>query len=210
VSTSARSTVPVFGDVELTGWLAHSTEDQDRGHGGPGDLLAAARQQAPAHLVQAEGAPERPAEPDVAEGPAALQPHAIEPHPHGLRGGLGEGVKSSVCSPSPVIARASALARARPSASSSPRWETVCWTTVRPMRTERTSRRYVWPLPSFPRVVWRKYISLAYAAHARTKSITWSALHARFRYIHTPPRTLARHATPELAGVARSTAEELG
>jgi site-specific DNA recombinase len=46
----------------------------------------------------------------------------------------------SYCSRS-VAANASRRARARPCASSSPRWATVSWTTLRPRRTERTRRQ---------------------------------------------------------------------
>ena len=71
----------------------------------------------------------------------------------GIASSAASTVKRSGCSRSPVIARARACARARPAASSSPRCATVCWTTLRPTRTERTSRQYRWTLPSFRRVV---------------------------------------------------------
>jgi hypothetical protein len=58
----------------------------------------------------------------------------------------------------PEILRASTAARARPSASSSPSCATVSCTTLRPRRTERTSRQYTCVLPSFFRVVCRRYM----------------------------------------------------
>src|SRR3989442_3325843 len=87
------------------------------------------------------------------------------------------GSKRSDCSRSPVIARASALARARPSGSSSPRWATVCWMTLRPTRTERTRRQYRWTLPSFRSVVWRRYITQLIGHVAPRSQRPWLALH---------------------------------
>src|SRR2546425_5416381 len=87
------------------------------------------------------------------------------------------GSKRSDCSRSPVIARASALARARPSGSSSPRWATVCWMTLRPTRTERTRRQYRWTLPSFRSVVWRRYITQLIGHVATRSQRPWLALH---------------------------------
>src|SRR6266496_90616 len=68
--------------------------------------------------------------------------------------------KSCPCQDSdlrPAILRASASARARPSASSSPSCATVCCTTLRPHLTERTNCQYTWLLPSLRRRVCRKY-----------------------------------------------------
>src|SRR5512145_1127986 len=68
--------------------------------------------------------------------------------------------KSSACQhsdPRPVMLRANASARSRPSASSSPNCATVCCTTLRPRLTERTSRQYTWLLPSLNRLVCRRY-----------------------------------------------------
>src|SRR6266545_4635697 len=117
------------------------------------------------------------------------------------------GRNRSGWSSSPVIARASARARARPAASSSPRWATVCWTTLRPTRTERTSRQYRWTLPSFRRVVCRRYIAQLIAQPRRRSQCTWSALHAVFDEARS---TAARHTTgaaPAAALVTYSTAE---
>src|SRR5256712_12242402 len=77
----------------------------------------------------------------------------------------------------PVIARAGALARARPSGSSSPRWAPVCWMTLRPTRTERTRRQYRWTLPSFRSVVWRRYITQLIGHVAPRSQRPWLALH---------------------------------
>src|SRR3989442_6119938 len=87
------------------------------------------------------------------------------------------GSKRSDCSRSPAAARASALARARPSGSSSPRWATVCWMTLRPTRTERTRRQYRWTLPSFRSVVWRRYITQLIGHVAPRSQRPWLALH---------------------------------
>src|SRR5260370_30342814 len=93
---------------------------------------------------------------------------------------ISVGVKRSAWTASPVNARARALARARPSGSSSPRWATVCWTTLRPTRTERTRRQYRWTLPSFRRVVGRRYIVQLIRHPPRRSQRTWSALHRGF------------------------------
>ena len=58
----------------------------------------------------------------------------------------------------PEIVRASTVARARPSVSSSPRCATVSCRTLRPSRTERTSCQYTCALPSLCRVVCRRYM----------------------------------------------------
>ena len=78
--------IPVFGEMQLTGGLAQAGEDENRRHGRPRDLLAAARLQALTDLVQAEGAPQGPAKPDVAKPPTPLQPDPIEPNSYGLGG----------------------------------------------------------------------------------------------------------------------------
>src|SRR2546425_752612 len=95
----------------------------------------------------------------------------------GMASSATPGSKRSDCSRSPVIARASALARARPSGSSSPRWATVCWMTLRPTRTERTRRQYRWTLPSFRSVVWRRYITQLIGHVAPRSQRPWLALH---------------------------------
>ena len=107
------------------------------------------------------------------------------------------------------MVRAKALARARPAASNSPRCATVCWTTLRPIRTERTNRQYVWALPSFTRVVWRKYISLAYARLDAGSQSPWSALHAQFGGRPSTSRGVI-HQSPPNRGRVRSELRRLG
>src|SRR5438445_10110234 len=48
------------------------------------------------------------------------------------------------------------------------------------MRTDRTSRQYLWTLPSFRRVVWRRYIAQLIRQPGDRSQRTWSALHRRF------------------------------
>lgn len=67
----------------------------------------------------------------------------------------------------PVKVAARARARARPCASSSPRWVTVCWRTLLPTRTERTSCQHVWVFPSLWRLVWRRYMMSPVYARGR-------------------------------------------
>jgi len=86
---------------------------------------------------------------------------------------------SSYCSARPLIWRASACARARPCASSSPSYATVSCRTLPPRRTERTRRQYVCVLPSLRTVECRRYTrcrSPTSGSHARTgtnKGVGW-------------------------------------
>ncbi len=70
--------IPALGDVPLARRLAEPGQHQHRRHGRPRHRLPARRQQALEQLIQTQRAPERPAEPHVAEGPAALQPEPVE------------------------------------------------------------------------------------------------------------------------------------
>src|SRR5260370_40941485 len=82
--------------------------------------------------------------------------------------------------PSEVTLRGSALDRAGPWVGSSPRRATVCWTTLRPTRTGRTRRQYRWTLPSFRRVVGRRYIVQLIRHPPRRSQRTWLAVHRGF------------------------------
>ena len=74
--------VPVLGDVQLARRLAPSRYHQPRRHHRPRHRLAPRRQQPRAQRVQPQRTPQRPAQPHVPEGSAALQPHPLQPHRH--------------------------------------------------------------------------------------------------------------------------------
>src|SRR5262249_34910634 len=75
---------PVLGDVQFAGRLAEAGQDQDGGHLGPGHVLAPRPQPAVEQGVQVQGLPQPPAQPDVAEAAAALQPEAAQLDGDGL------------------------------------------------------------------------------------------------------------------------------
>ena len=71
--------VPIFRDVQLARGLAQPGEDKDGRHGRPGHVGAARGQQPLQQRVQLQGAPQRPAEPDIAKAAPAFQAEAIQP-----------------------------------------------------------------------------------------------------------------------------------
>ena len=92
--------IPNLGEVELAGWLAEARQDQHRGHRRPGDGLPARGQEALQQAIELQRPPHGPAEPDIAEGAAAFQAHAVQADGHGLVEG-GKGVKEISLRPAP-------------------------------------------------------------------------------------------------------------
>ncbi len=70
--------VPVLRDVQLARRLAQPRQHQHRGHGRPRHRFPAFGQQPLQQLVQPQGAPERPPQPDIPKGAPPLQANAFE------------------------------------------------------------------------------------------------------------------------------------
>ncbi len=70
--------VPVLGDVQFARRLAQAGQHQHRRHGRPRHGLPPVGQQPLQHLVQPQRPPERPPQPDLAEGAASLQANPLE------------------------------------------------------------------------------------------------------------------------------------
>ena len=69
-----RTAIPVFGDVKLAGRLAQPRGHQNHRHVGPLDPFTSASKRLLAELVQLQGAPQEPREPDISERPTSLEP----------------------------------------------------------------------------------------------------------------------------------------
>ncbi len=80
-----RAPIPILCDVQLARRLAQPGQHEDQRHGGPRHLFPADGQQPLQQGIQLQGPPQRPAEPDVAEATAPLQPHAIQADRNGGR-----------------------------------------------------------------------------------------------------------------------------
>jgi len=78
--------IPVLGDVQLARGLAETGQHEHLRHRGPWHRLARLGQQPVQHLIEPQRTLERPAEPDVAEGAAALEPNPLEANWNGLVG----------------------------------------------------------------------------------------------------------------------------
>ncbi len=73
------STIPVLGDVQFARGLTQSGQHQHGGHRGPGHRRAPGWQQVLEQFVQAQRAPEGPAQPHIPEGPPTFEADAMEP-----------------------------------------------------------------------------------------------------------------------------------
>ena len=92
--------IPGLGEVEFARRLAEARQDQHRGHRRPGDGLPARGQETLQQAIEPQRPPHGPAEPDIAEGAAAVQAHAVQADRHGLVDG-GGGVKEISLRPAP-------------------------------------------------------------------------------------------------------------
>ena len=130
---------PVLGDVQFTGRLTQPSDDQDGHHACPGNFRRGASNKARQQLIQTDGLPQAPGEPNVPEPSAPLQAEAAQIDGDGL---LGQGgVEESGLPFEADDGFGQRRARTRPWASSSPSCATVSCRTLLPTRTERTSRQ---------------------------------------------------------------------
>lgn len=68
-----RATIPILGDMEFTGRLAETRDNQHRSHNVPGNVLASTWHPLRQPIVKSQGLPDLPCHPHITEAAVAFQ-----------------------------------------------------------------------------------------------------------------------------------------